>query len=533
MDERRVVEALRARGTGGVAEVYDRYAGGLYGYCWWLLRDHGTAREALHDTLLAAAVHADALRDPRRLRPWLYALVRAECLRRSPATPRAATGDPPGDAAELRSLARQAIEALPAPETEALELHVRHGIAREDLASICGMSVDEARTLLERAQNRVGQALRVQLVASTGAAHCAELARLLRQRGSGAGAEKSVERHARECPSCSERTPKRVSVSRLMGLLPTMTPPADLRQRVIDACAEPRLLEYRLLAARRLQPLGRDGFPRVRDRGGGATRGTAAAAVAGLVAASLCVAVGVAALRLVAFPPNSGASEATGRQVSHEGTGALTGEGSSPFPGDASVTARGQAGSEDPGWRRAQFPHMPTPGAAWPGLVRPREGHDGRDSGGGGSSQPQGGSTSPPPSPAQSGELRLSTRHLDLGRGHGDMVVLGARGGPLRWSASSGVSCLGVTPSDGTLREGRQQAVMIRLDRSGSGCTSGSGTITFTDAGPALRVSWSAPADPGDTTSPDPAPTTTGSEPAPSESGNGPRPSRSSTPAGK
>ncbi|MEU4508459.1 hypothetical protein AB0G05_03090 [Nonomuraea wenchangensis] len=99
MNDRNLVEALRARDPGAPAVLYDAYAEGVYRYCRSLLRDADAAQVALRDALIAAEAHADALAEPARLRSWLYALARAECLRRRTAASRIPTppsSPPPG-----------------------------------------------------------------------------------------------------------------------------------------------------------------------------------------------------------------------------------------------------------------------------------------------------------------------------------------------------------------------------------------------------------------------------------------------------
>ncbi|GAA2301542.1 hypothetical protein GCM10010149_58460 [Nonomuraea roseoviolacea subsp. roseoviolacea] len=99
MNDRVLVEALRAGDPDALAALYDAYAEGIYRYCWSLLPHSDSAQVALRDTLIAAAEHAGSLSDPGRLRTWLYALAHAECLRRRLAAGRpdaAAPADAPG-----------------------------------------------------------------------------------------------------------------------------------------------------------------------------------------------------------------------------------------------------------------------------------------------------------------------------------------------------------------------------------------------------------------------------------------------------
>src|SRR5690349_2771920 len=65
----------------GRAIAYDRYADGLHTYSLSLLRDHDAAAAVLHATFIVATEHIGRLPDPARLRSWLYAIARNECLR--------------------------------------------------------------------------------------------------------------------------------------------------------------------------------------------------------------------------------------------------------------------------------------------------------------------------------------------------------------------------------------------------------------------------------------------------------------------
>src|ERR1700693_2403638 len=88
MEDPEVVAAIVAGDPAGLAEAYDRYAVPLYAYCRSTLREPADAADAVQDTFLIAVPKLRGLRDPGKLRPWLYAVARNECLRRL----RAATG---------------------------------------------------------------------------------------------------------------------------------------------------------------------------------------------------------------------------------------------------------------------------------------------------------------------------------------------------------------------------------------------------------------------------------------------------------
>ena len=56
----------------------------------WVLSEPEDAADAVQDTFVIAAARLGGLRDPRKLRPWLYAVARNECHLRL----RAAEGRP-------------------------------------------------------------------------------------------------------------------------------------------------------------------------------------------------------------------------------------------------------------------------------------------------------------------------------------------------------------------------------------------------------------------------------------------------------
>ncbi len=82
MGERRPIASLVDGGTNSLPALYDSYADRLYTYCYSLLSDPDLAADALSDCLIVAAQRVGQLRKPERLRCWLYALARNECLRR-------------------------------------------------------------------------------------------------------------------------------------------------------------------------------------------------------------------------------------------------------------------------------------------------------------------------------------------------------------------------------------------------------------------------------------------------------------------
>src|SRR5271169_6962126 len=81
MDDREIVRAIATGDPAGLAEAYDKYAESLHGYCHMMLSEPEDAADAVQDTFVIATARLGGLRDPRKLRPWLYAVARNECHR--------------------------------------------------------------------------------------------------------------------------------------------------------------------------------------------------------------------------------------------------------------------------------------------------------------------------------------------------------------------------------------------------------------------------------------------------------------------
>ena len=197
MDDREIVAAIAAGDLTGLAEAYDEYAESLYGYCHRMLGDPEDAADAVQDTFVIAAGRLGGLRDPRKLRPWLYAVARNECHGRLRATevgldeaddfadPADLIGlsdadvDDDSELAELRRLVRAALDGLSPDEREVIELDLRHDLHGADLAAVLGVPRNQAHALASRARGQLEKALGALLVARTGRRACPELDMLL------------------------------------------------------------------------------------------------------------------------------------------------------------------------------------------------------------------------------------------------------------------------------------------------------------------------------------------------------------------
>src|SRR5688500_11862517 len=148
-----LVQDFVAGNSAALGELYDRFAAGLYDTAAAMLRDRDGASDVVQDVFCVAATKLGQLRDPTRVKPWLYAIARHEIFRRtkqrSRSTPFSAMGldalgdefgmdpmaspDPHADGAvaesqELASIIRDAAYGLDPTDQLLLELTSRQGL---------------------------------------------------------------------------------------------------------------------------------------------------------------------------------------------------------------------------------------------------------------------------------------------------------------------------------------------------------------------------------------------------------------------
>jgi RNA polymerase sigma factor (sigma-70 family) len=244
-----LVRAATAGDRGAFAAIYDRYADRLHDFCWSMLRDRDEAADATQDTFLVAAERLGQLRDPERLRPWLYAVARSQALRRARARTRIApeedmtdlpdTASGPEQAAlraDLRDLVWNAAAGLSERDRALLDLHLRHGLEGADLGRAIGVEPAHAYVLLTRLRDQVERSLGALLVARLGRADCPELATILTGWDGRFSPliRKRVARHVDTCEACGAARRKLASPLALLAAVPPMPAPADLRGRVLE-----------------------------------------------------------------------------------------------------------------------------------------------------------------------------------------------------------------------------------------------------------------------------------------------------------
>lgn len=244
-----------------LAGIYDRYADSLHDTAAAMLNDRDESADVLQDVILIAAERLGQLRDPERLKPWLFAILRNEVYRRTKTRRRTIATDFSGaddgfDMADerhldvdeeviqdnagqdLAELVRGAARGLDERDQLVLELSVRQGLDGQDLADALGVSANQSYTLVHRMRERVERSLAAFVVAKAGRKDCDDLDNLL---GKWDGEftvliRKRVARHIDKCEVCDTHRSKVAPLAMFAGA-PVFAAPVALRDRILEAAA--------------------------------------------------------------------------------------------------------------------------------------------------------------------------------------------------------------------------------------------------------------------------------------------------------
>ena len=487
MHDREVVAAIVAGDPAGLAEAYDRYATPLYSFCRTMLREPADAADAVQDTFVIAAPRMSGLRDPERLRSWLYAVARNECHRRlrvgsqhasieeaPDVTDEAADVAADVEREDLRALVRDALGGVGPAEREVLELQLRQGLSGGEVASVLGISRNHAHALLSRARDQLQTSLGALVVARTGRQDCPELDAMLQDWDGVLTVlvRKRVNRHMERCRVCSGRRHREVSPATLLGIapiaaLPLMAGglPAGFRDQVLRLATghSPAAVAHRVGVAKTSYSFGHNGFPRPLHQPGPPwlhARPVHAGAVAGTAAA---VAAGVT---WIAVPPHPGAPPAGAATPSVSGSaGPALGNDGRTGPHRAGATARASATA----------PAGVLQTATGPGALRPTSSVTAAPSSAGASTV----TASPSPSPSAgsstsdtpgAGTLSVSPATLTVAPPASGSITLTASGGDVNWSISEPAGLekkVVVAPMSGTLAAGQTTTVSVTVQGAG------------------------------------------------------------------
>jgi RNA polymerase sigma factor (sigma-70 family) len=234
--------------SAALAIVYDRYADRLFDFCNSMLRDREEAADTVQQCFLIAAEKMGSLREPSKMRAWLYAVARHDCLRRIRRRSRevvsqetAATeapltlSDEVADVQSLQELVWSAAKGLAPKDQALLDLHVRQGLNGQELAEAVGVKPSNVYVMVNRLKAQFERAMGALLVMRLASTDCRELEAILE----GSGTEftvlvrKRVVRHIEGCDICEDNRRRLASPIALLAAVPIVPAPLLLRARVL------------------------------------------------------------------------------------------------------------------------------------------------------------------------------------------------------------------------------------------------------------------------------------------------------------
>lgn len=186
-DDRDIIKGLKQGTAEGFVAFYEAYAEKLEGFVGRCLHDSAAASDITHDAMIIVRAHIADLRDDDRFAAWVYAIVRNQIrahVRKRART--VLTSDVPEDSDEpdfadetdRREMARvlnDAVAGLTERERRVYELAAVQGLAAEQVADALGISVVNARKLIQRVRTRVARSMGALLVVRRGCTACPEL----------------------------------------------------------------------------------------------------------------------------------------------------------------------------------------------------------------------------------------------------------------------------------------------------------------------------------------------------------------------
>jgi RNA polymerase sigma factor (sigma-70 family) len=493
MRDTELVASIAAGDPDGLAAAYDRYADPLFTYCRTFLSDPADAADVVQDTFVLAASKIDNLRDPERLRSWLYAIARNQCRRQLRARNRTSALDEAPDVAddsadvnedveraERTRLVQEALPGLNASEREVIELQLRHQLEPAEMASVLGVSRNHVHSLLSRGREQLEACLAVLVVGKTGRDDCHDLCSMLSDWDGHLTVllRKRVSRHIQHCSICTQRRTFALKPAAFFapgGLsLAILATPALLKGEVLrlGLATEAAAIAHRAALIARAGALGRHALPKPVHVAKAGYHLALHNASQGKAAAAGGVAAAVTAGAVVLAISGGGHGHVT-----------LTQDGPPPKPPAPASPAPSRRPAPSP-TGPATSPPAPTRPAATPSSTSPLPVLVTRSTA---PAPTQSAAPAPTAGPtATAGTLQVSpdggTLHVFQ---HGSATItLTAVGGPVSWSiavSGQGKGTFSLSPSSGSLNAGDSATVTITATPpDGETLTVSPGGVTFT-----------------------------------------------------
>ncbi len=503
-----LVLAALASEAGAAGEIYDRYSDHIYSFCVSRLRNAEQAADATHDTFVKASLRLSTLREPSRLRSWLFAIARNQITDQARQRERTTSLEgaaemvadiPDNDAdllrAESAALLWEAASSLQDRDYDLMELQLRHGLEGADLADALGVTTSHLHTLQSRMKDRLEKALGSLLIARHGREDCDELNALLADwDGKYTLAVRSkVTRHVEGCEICTQTKTGLLAPGKFFGVLPLMAAPILLRAKtaaamegaLVASAASPQTVENWTWRS--------DGFPEAVG-----TSASKFGAMFWLTMAAIFVALGAIGGGVFFASQHDGAEVVVVAAVAPTAT---------PIPEPTSTavpelapgpTAIAEPTATEQPSATAEPTATPDPTATPNPTATPVP-----------TSTPVPTATTVPPLVKVPGRLEVRQSSLNLGLANQSTLILFNPGETaITWSGSIGLPFMTQTP-DGTLGPGDEFSLVVSVNRTGLPDGVQSQPLQLTTAGAGITVNVSATVDEapvlvGASTSPDP-----------------------------
>jgi RNA polymerase sigma factor (sigma-70 family) len=279
-----------------MADMYDRYADRVHTMCVHMLHDDDEAADVTAQVLLVALQRLSQLREPRKLRAWLFAIARNEVYTRSKhrSRERPVEGvedmsmlslDPSGfqvagpdvteelhpvDSAALATLIQTAAGGLDERDRMVLELNLVQGLDGAELADALGVKTDNAYQLTHRMKERLGRSIGALLVVRAGRELCPDLDGVAKKWDGHYDVlwRKRFARHVDNCDRCGRmrsRLPKAVLAGAVLSQAAqsaVLAAPISVREQVLAQGPA-------ALGGDTPRPRSDSGFPKARRRSRG------------------------------------------------------------------------------------------------------------------------------------------------------------------------------------------------------------------------------------------------------------------------
>jgi len=175
-DETALAQALLAGEADAFEHFVEYFRSKIFHYSWMMCGSPDDAEEVAQETLLKVFESIDQLRDPARVRAWVFRIARNVCLmqrRKSVFAPPTLEELPPDAnlpaaeehpgaqylAAELRDVIDRAVAELPPLYRAVVLLRDREELSTEETAQVLDVPIDVVKTRLHRGRVAIRQKL--------------------------------------------------------------------------------------------------------------------------------------------------------------------------------------------------------------------------------------------------------------------------------------------------------------------------------------------------------------------------------------